>query len=40
MKKLFSMILAGALMVGLLAGCGSTPAASTSGSNTETTAAF
>ena len=40
MKKLFCMLMAGAMMVSLLAGCGNTPATSTSGSNTETTAAF
>ena len=40
MKKLFSMILAAAMMVGLLAGCGNAPAASTSNGNTESVAAF
>ncbi|MBE6973264.1 MAG: amino acid ABC transporter substrate-binding protein [Ruminococcaceae bacterium] len=40
MKKLFSMLMAGAMMVGLLAGCGNTPATSTSSSTPDTVAAF
>ena len=40
MKKLFSIILAVAMMASLLAGCGSTPAASSSNAGTETVAAF
>ena len=40
MKKLFSIILAVAMMASLLAGCGSTPAPSTSTSGAETVAAF